>query len=167
MTVDLYVADMALRATGGLLLVTFGCLLLGLLKRCVRDVFGDATAHSGASGASGAQDEVGTNQAGPAAYQNHAVRAAQHVISRAGNRGNVRPEHVLFYDFVMAAARLVLADPAFARTIGKQMDPIANSQEPPRSNRRETAWLGVRGAMLVSATVLAIGFGVGWWSSLH
>jgi hypothetical protein len=127
-------------------------------------VFGDATAHSSARGA---QDEVGTTKQSGPAYQNHAVRAAQHVISRAGDRGNVRPEHVLFYDFVMAAACLVLADPAFAGTIGKQMDPIANSQEPPRSNRRETTWPGVRDAMLVSAAVLAIGLGVGWWSSLR
>jgi hypothetical protein len=36
---------------------------------------------------------------------------------------------VLFYDFVTAAAKVVLVDPALAETIGKQMDANA-SREP-------------------------------------
>ena len=79
----------------------------------------------------------------------------------------MRPEHVLFYDFVTAAARVVLADPAFAQTIGKQMEPIASSQESPRGNRPDAAWVRVRSAVLVSAAVLVLGFGVGWWSTVH
>ncbi|HEY7302420.1 MAG TPA: hypothetical protein VH684_31370 [Xanthobacteraceae bacterium] len=167
MTVDLYVADMAVRAIGGLLFVTFFCLLVGLLKQWVRDWFGAVDA-TGNGWASGAQYEASTTKrSGSAAYQNHAVGAAQHVIKRAGYRGNVRPEHVLFYDFVTAAARAVLADPAFAQTIGKQMQPIGSSQDSPPGKRPETAWLPVRSAVLISAAVLAIGFSVGWWSTLH
>jgi len=79
----------------------------------------------------------------------------------------VRPEHVLFYDFVTAAARVVLADPTLAQTIGKQTKPIGGSRQSNNGNRRGARWLRLQGAAVVSAAVLVIGFGVGWWSTLH
>ena len=123
MTVDWYLADLAVRAAGGLLLITFACLLLSLLKKCAVDACGAVRGRAtGNSDASGAPNEASaTKGAGPTAYQSHAVRAARDVIARAGDRNNVRPEHVLFYDFVTAAAKAVLGDPALAEKMGKQM----------------------------------------------
>jgi hypothetical protein len=123
MTVDWYLADLAVRAAGGLLLITFACLLLSFLKKCVIDAFGVVRGRTtGSSGASAAPDEASTTKGeGRTAYQSHAVRAAQHVITSAGDRGNVRPEHVLFYDFVTAAARATIADASFAESVGRDM----------------------------------------------
>jgi hypothetical protein len=123
MTVDWYLADLAVRAAGGLLLITFACLLLSFLKKCAIDAFGAVRGRAaGNSDSSVAPDEAGeTKGAGPSAYQSHAVRAAQHVITSAGDRGNVRPEHVLFYDFVTAAARATIADASFAESVGRDM----------------------------------------------
>jgi hypothetical protein len=121
MTVDWYLADLAVRAAGGLLFITFACLLLSLLKKCAVDAFG-AVRGRGDSGASDAPNEASAIRGeGRTAYQSHAVRAAQHVITSAGDRGNVRPEHVLFYDFVTAAARATIADASFAESVGRDM----------------------------------------------
>jgi len=123
MTVDWYLADLAVRAAGGLLLITFACLLLSFLKKCAIDAFGVVRGRTtGSSGASVAPDEASTTKGeGRTACQSHAVRAAQHVITSAGDRGNVRPEHVLFYDFVTAAARATIADASFAESVGRDM----------------------------------------------
>ena len=123
MTVDWYLADLAVRAAGGLLLITFACLLLSFLKKCAVDACGAVRGRAtGNSDASGAPNEASaTKGAGPTAYQSHAVRAAEHVISSAGDRGDVRPEHVLFYDFVTAAARATIADASFAESVGRDM----------------------------------------------
>jgi len=123
MTVDWYLADLAVRAAGGLLLITFACLLLSFLKKCVIDAFGAVRGRATSnSGATAAPDEAGaTKREGRTAHQSLAVRAAQHVISSAGDRGKVRPEHVLFYDFVTAAARATIADASFAESVGRDM----------------------------------------------
>ena len=123
MTVDWYLADLAVRAAGGLLFITFACLLLSFIKRCTADAFGAVRGHpTGDSGASGAANEArATRSAGSTACQSHAVRAAKHVISRVGDRSKVRPEHVLFYDFVTAAARATIADASFAENVGRDM----------------------------------------------
>jgi hypothetical protein len=123
MTVDWYLADLAVRGAGGLLFITFACLLLSFIKRCATDVSGAVRGHpTGDSGASGAPNEARATQgAGRSACQSHAVRAAQHVISSAGDRSSVRPEHILFYDFVTAAARATIADASFAENVGRDM----------------------------------------------
>ena len=122
MTVDWYLADVAIRVTGGLLFITCTCLLFSLLK-CGSEAFGTVRGH--ATGNSDASDvpNVGTTtkEAGGTAHRSYAIRTAQHVIARAGDRRNVRPKHVLAYDFVTAAARMVLGDPVLAETVGKQM----------------------------------------------
>src|ERR1700757_758382 len=103
MAVDWYqVADVAIRGTGGVLFVTFAYLLLCWLKKHAGEVFGAgrgcATGHNAAGGAP--KERTTTRPADRTEYRGHAVKAAQHVISEACDRGVVRPEHVLFYDFV-------------------------------------------------------------------
>jgi hypothetical protein len=139
MTVDWYLADLAVRVTGGLLFITCACLLFSLLK-CASEAFGTVRGHAtGNSDGSDALNEgTTTTEAGDTAHQGHAVRAAEHVIARAGDRSNVRPEHVPFYDFVTAAARAVLGDLVLAETVGKQMK--ANVwREPSEADRRRLA----------------------------
>jgi hypothetical protein len=129
MAVDWYLADLAVRLTGGLLFITCACLLLSLLKQCAGEVVGAVRGQAtGNSGASGAPNETSTTNEASAtkgasgnAYQSNAIRAAQHVISSAGDRSKVRPEHVLFYDFVTAAARATIADATIAESVGRDM----------------------------------------------
>jgi hypothetical protein len=123
MIVDWYL-DLATRAMGGLLLITCACLLFSLIKERASEVFGavrdDVAGNSGASRpaneASKMKEEVGRT-----ADQSRAVSAAAHVIAIATNRNNVSTEHLLFYDFVTAAARTVISNPALAETIGEEM----------------------------------------------
>jgi hypothetical protein len=111
MIVDWYL-DLATRAMGGLLLITCACLLFCLIKERASEVFGavrdDVAGHSGASRPRTAD-------------QSRAVRAAAHVIAIATNRNNVSTEHLLFYDFVTAAARAVISNPALAESVGEEM----------------------------------------------
>jgi hypothetical protein len=130
MRVDWYqLADMAARGTGGLLFITFACLLLRMLKQCVSDPLGEVPGHeTGSSGGSDAPNQAATSKgAVRTAHQGHAVRAAQHVIAIARDRSNVRSEHLLFYDFITAAARAVLDNPAVAENIGTIMPPNPQS----------------------------------------
>jgi hypothetical protein len=122
MDVDWYI-DLAVRATGGLLLITCACLLFGLLKECAGEAFGVVRGHATAnSDASKAPNEgTTTKEASRTAHQNLAIGAAQHVIAIATNRNNVSAEHLLFYDFVTAAARVVISNPALAETVGEEM----------------------------------------------
>jgi len=122
MTVDWHLADLAVRVTGGLLCITCACLLFTLLK-CATEGFGAVRRHGTGNSGAGDVPNEGTTTTEPSgtAHQSHAVRAARDVIARAGDRNNVRPEHVLFYDFVTAAAKAVLGDPALAEKMGKQM----------------------------------------------
>ena len=137
MTVD-WSLDLAIRAAGGLLLITCACLLFSLLKQRVSEFFGTVQGHvTGNSGASGNEASKMKEAVGRAADQRRAVGAAQHVIAIATNRNNVSTEHLLFYDFVTAAARAVINDPALAETIGKQMVPSV-WQEPSDAGRRST-----------------------------
>ena len=140
MTVD-WSLDLAIRAAGGLLLITCACLLFSLLKQRVSEFFGTVQEHvTGNSGASGTANEASKMKeaVGRAADQSRAVGAAQHVIAIATNRNNVSTEHLLFYDFVTAAARAVLGDLVLAETVGKQMK--ANVwREPSEADRRRLA----------------------------
>ena len=138
MTVD-WSLDLAIRAAGGLLLITCACLLFSLIKERASEVFGavrdDLVGNSGVSGA--ANEASKKEEVGRAADQSRAVRAAAHVIAIATNRNNVSTEHLLFYDFVTAAARAVINDPVLAETIGKQMIPSV-WQEASDAGRRST-----------------------------
>jgi hypothetical protein len=80
MTVDWYLADLAVRVTGGLLFITCACLPFRLLQ-CAGEAF--------------------AIEATPAM---EVTLSAQDVIAIASDRdrSNVRPEHVPFYDFVTA-----------------------------------------------------------------
>jgi hypothetical protein len=104
-------------------LITCAWLLFSLLKECAEEVFDVVRGHAtGNSGASKARNEGTTKkEASHTSRQNHAIGAAQHVIAIATNRNNVSAEHLLFYDFVTAAARAVISNPALAETIGEQM----------------------------------------------
>jgi len=123
MTVD-WSLDLAIRAAGGLLLITCACLLFSLLKQRVSEFFGTVQEHvTGNSGASVTANEASKMKeaVGRAADQSRAVEAAQHVIAIATNRNNVSTEHLLFYDFVTAAARATIADASFAESVGRDM----------------------------------------------
>jgi hypothetical protein len=177
MTFDRYL-DLAIRATGGLLLITCAWSLFSLLKQRASDVFGAVRDRVTGNGrASGAANEAGKmNEAvGRTADQSRAVGAARHVIALAADRSKLNPEHLLFYDFVTGAARAVIGDPGFAETVGKQMRPsvwqepsdVASSQRGPSGLRRDAAWVDLRSAVLVCATVLVIGLSFRWWAAIH
>jgi hypothetical protein len=143
MIVDWYL-DLATRAMGGLLLITCACLLFSLIKERASEVFGAVRDDvAGNSGASDPPNEASKKEeVGRTADQSRAVRAAAHVIAIATNRNNVSNEHLLFYDFVTAAARAALSDPDIAETIGEKMraNVWKGSSKPYSSQRRPSGF---------------------------
>jgi hypothetical protein len=124
MALDWYqAADMAIRGAGGLLFISFAYLLVTSLRKCASEALGAGRGYAtGDNAARGAPNEETTIKAADgSAHLGHAVKAAQHVISEACDRGIVRPEHVLFYDFVIAAARATMTDPRVAESVGRHM----------------------------------------------